>query len=256
MARITAAEASQIIREEQRQLNNGRRLPHTLNRIRVLMAEEFVIICNVGPWEHRRELGCKNFFIPAYDPKADPQKLRYAKSDPIPGVCREAYIATDEQYGYYEDDGMQVAQEAIGIGFGISPMNSLVRFGVFVPAGKEPTQEELQAAREQLSKYYDFLIEEARDAFDKGPEERKAVISDRHLFAARIRGIDEKWVHHQHTQESVRCEMCGKYNPAGVAKCACGTILDFELYTRIQQKQDQMLEAATRPHPVQPPVKR
>jgi hypothetical protein len=50
--------------------------------------------------------------------------------------------------------------------------------------------------------------------------------------------------------------MCGKFNPAGIAKCACGQILDFELFQKLQKQQEDMLERATKPAPVQPPVKR
>ncbi len=256
MARITAQEAHQIIAEEQRQLNNGRSLPLTLDRIRLLMKEESFPICNVGPWSHRCERGCLSVVIPAYDPKNDPEKLGYAKSEPMPSIRREAKIVSETEFGWVEDDGHFVARDLIGIGFGLAPQNSLVQYGVFVPAGRDATLEEIAAAKLELSRYYDRLIEEARDAYDKGPEERKNVISDRHLLAARVRGLDEKWVHHQHTQESVKCEMCGKFNPAGVAKCQCGTILDFDLYQRLQAKQDRMLEEATRPHAVQPPVKK
>ena len=38
--------------------------------------------------------------------------------------------------------------------------------------------------------------------------------------------------------------MCGKYNPAGVAKCQCGSILDVELYRKLMKQQKQMLDLA------------
>lgn len=245
MPRITAHEAQQIISEEQRRLNNGRHLPPTLNRIRVLMQEEAVFICNVGPWPRLIETASlRSFFVPAYDQAKDTEKLGYVKSAPIPAVFRTAYIANEDNFGYYDDDGRQVAQEAIGIGFGLHPRNSIAQEGFFVPEGKVPTVEEISNARLALSNYLNELIEEARDAFDKGPAERKNVIADRHLLAARVRGVDERWVHHQHTQESVRCSMCGKYNPTGVAKCACGSILDVELYKKLAAQQKQLLEEA------------
>lgn len=253
MPAITAQEAQRIIREEQRQLNNGRHLPPTLGRIRRLIETESVYICNVGPWPRLIETGSlKSFLVPAYDPKLDPEGLGYVRSQPIPGVFQQAYIANEDNYGYYQDDGRQVALEAIGIGFGMNPANSIVKEGFFVPEGTEPTAAEVRAAKEALSKYFDELIEEARDAYDKGPAERKAVIGERHILAARVKGLDERWVHHQHTQESVRCEMCGKYNPAGVAKCQCGSILDAELYRKLMRQQKEMLEEqeleeATRP---------
>ena len=246
---VTAQEAAEALRTEKQagsqRLGYHMHLPPTLARVRRLMREENVFICNVGPWPRLIESATlKSFFVPAYDPKQDTEKLRYVKSAPIPGIFRHAYIANEDSFGYYEDDGKQIALEAIGIGFGLHPMNSIVREGFFVPERDEPTSQERGAARAALSDYIDSLIEEARDAYDKGPEERKAVIGDRHLLAARLRGIDERWVHHQHTQESVRCSMCGKYNPAGVAKCQCGSILDVELYRKLMKQQKQMLDLA------------
>jgi hypothetical protein len=253
---ITAQEAQALLTQEQRKLNQGRVLPPVLDRIRVLMRDETFPICNVGPWEYRAERGCLSVFIPAYDPAKDPAKLGYARSEPLAVIRREAKIINEDEFGFIEDDGHMVAQDLIGIGWGMHPQNSLVPFGVFVPAGKEPTPAEIAAAKDQLSLYYDRLIEEARDAYDKGPEARKNTITDRHLTAARIKGIDEAWTRHQHTEASVRCQMCGKFNPAGIAKCACGQILDFELFQKLQKQQEDMLERATKPAPVQPPVKR
>ena len=247
MARISAQEAHRIIADEQRQLNNGRTLPPTLERIRLLMRDETFSICNVGPWSYRPERAALSIFIPGYDPAKDAEKLGYAKSEPMPTGRREAKILDEKEFTWFEDDGRMVARDLIGVGFGLHPMNSLVQYGVFVPEGKDPTKEEIQTARLALAKYYDRLIEEARDAYDKGPEERKAVICDRHLLAARVRGLDEKWVHHQHTQESVQCKMCGSFNPAGIAKCKCGAIIDVDLFRRLQAEQDRMLEELTKP---------
>jgi hypothetical protein len=126
-----------------------------------------------------------------------------------------------------------------------------LQYGVFVPAGKEPTKAEIAAAQKQLINYQDRLIAEARQAFDKSREElgrlMEADRDGRHLWAARQRGVDEAWVHHQHTQESVRCDMCGKYNPSGIAKCQCGRILDFDLYAKIEREQADMMELAKEP---------
>ena len=242
MPSITAAEAEQIIAEEQRQLNAGRMLPPTLARIQRLQAEEVFSICNVGPWDYRLERASLMVYVPAYDATKDHKKLGYAASDPMPDVRREARIINEDEFGYFEDDGRKVARDLIGIGFGLPSRNALTQYGVFVPAGKLPTKEEIENARHLLSECIDRLIAEARDAYDKGPAERAAVITERHLWAARQRGLSEAWVHHQHTQQSQQCEMCGKFNPSGIAKCACGNIVDFDLYKRLQARQKQQLD--------------
>jgi hypothetical protein len=107
---------------------------------------------------------------------------------------------------------------------------------VFVPADKTPTKDEIALAKQKLGAYYDRLIAEARDAYDKGPDERKSVINERHLLAARVRGIDERWVHHNHSEEAVRCVNCGKFNPSGIAQCPCGEVLDEALYVENQTR--------------------
>lgn len=244
MAIVTAEEAGRMAYTEQRQMNAGRMLPPTLSRISRLMKDETFPICNVGPWPYRCERACLTVQIPAYDPAQDAQKLGYAASEPQPVIRREAKIISEDEFTFVEDDGRLVAQDLIGVGPFMHPMNSLLRYGVFIPAGPTPTRDELAAARAKLSEYTDFLIQEARDAYDKGPDERKAVISDRHLWAGRERGLDEPWLHHQHAQSAILCTSCGRRNPAGIAKCQCGSILDFELYLKNEEQQREMLNRA------------
>lgn len=255
MARITADEAAQIIRQEQRQLNTAV-LPPTLKYITKQMKAETFSICNVGPWPYRLERGSLHIIVPGYDAAIDPDKKGYATSDPIPCIFPEAKLTggggeSPLEYSMIYDDGHMVALDLIGVGFGLAPQNSLIQYGVFVPEGKEPTKAEVEAAKRQLIGYQDRLIAEARQAFDKSREElgrlMEADKDGRHLWAARQRGVDEAWVHHQHTQESVRCDMCGRYNPSGIAKCQCGRILNFDLFAKIEREQAEMMELATAP---------
>jgi hypothetical protein len=248
MAIVTADEAARIIAQDQRQLNT-RRLPPTLLMITKLMKDQSIFACNVGPWGHICDRPSLHLAIPPYDPKNDPQKLGYARSEPFPAIHRFAKIVDEHEMGWCEDDGRVVLKDLIGIGYGLPMQQSLVRFGVFVPEATDPTPAELAAARANLDRYLDELIAEARDAYDAGPEARKAVITpeSRHIQAARLKGINEPWVHHQASQSSKQCEMCGRFNPTGVAKCQCGTILDFALFQKIQKQQEEMLDAATKP---------
>jgi hypothetical protein len=244
MATITAQEAERILSADVKQWNGGgRRLPHTPNRIRLLMAQDVVHICNVGPWERYLDTATFRGTIPAYDRAKDPQGLGYVMGPAIPTVVRTGKIVNEDEYGYVEDDGIQVAEEAIGIGYMMPMRNAIVQEGFFVAKANppNPTKDELRAALAALDEYLNRLIADARDAYDKGPEERKAVISaDRHLLAARIKGVDEPWVHHSHTIQNVRCQMCGKHNPSGVAKCACGSILNVDLYKQLKKQQIEM----------------
>ena len=246
MARITAEEAGRIVADDQRRLNNSRRLPVTLDRIRVLMAEEAFPICNVGPWPHTISRACHQVFIPAYDSSKNSKGLGYAASALQPSVRREAKIIDENEFGWFEDDGHQVALDLIGVGHGLLPINSLIQWGVFVPAGKLPAREEIEHAKAALMDTRDRLIIEARAAYDGGPDERKALFSQgrasRHIWAAQSAGINEPWVHGQHTQESVKCRSCGRFNPADVAKCPCGNIIDFDLHFAIETEQKRRLK--------------
>jgi len=247
---VAAAVAEASLTNWKRRNDPGRKLPPTLARLRVLMETETFSICNVGPWAHQLERGALTCFVPPYDAKDDREKLGYAKSAPMPVIRREAKILDESEFTFYEDDGRMVANDLIGVGPNMAKANSFLKFGVFVPAGAEPTAEEIAAARKALADYTDELIAEARNAFDSGnPVLRQQTIGPRHLWAAQRRGIDERWVHHDHAEESIRCEMCGKFNPAGIAKCACGTIINVELYKKLQSQQERILEDLTAPHP-------
>lgn len=248
MAQITAQEAAQIIASDP-EVRPQRRIPGTSRLVRRIMVEEAIPVCNVGPWAYHLERPSISVFVPAYDPAKDSQKLGYAASEPFPGLHRFAKIVDEHEMGWCEDDGRMVLNDLIGLGVGLPSKQALTRYGVFIPEGQLPTLAEIQTANQRLAAHLDELIEEARDAYDKGADERKAVISDRHYLAARIRGIDDRWVNHAHTEELIKCEMCGKRNPTGVAKCACGTIINFDLFRKIQAQQEQLLEAATRPTP-------
>lgn len=249
MARVSAEEAAQVIQQEQRALNRPY-LPPTLARIQELQKSETFPICNVGPWPHLIERGSLMLVIPAYDAEKDKEKRGYACSVPFPEVFRMSKLIGGGgnegplEYSWIDDDGHQVARDLIGVGFGLPKNNSLVQYGVFVPEGRTPTKEEIAAANRELDLYTGVLIEEARQAYDKGRDEWGKVKTDRHLWAARRKGVHEAWVTEAHTQQSVLCKACGKFNPPGIAMCQCGTILNAELWIDIQAQQEQIREAA------------
>lgn len=249
MGRITASEAAQIVGadlENQRRMGQAN-LPVTPRLLNDLTGKGVIRICNVGPWAYHIERGSIHQDIPAFDREDDPRKLGCALSEPMPAMRQEAKIIggggeVPHEYGYIFDDGMQVAKELIGIGFGLPAHAALVQYGVFVSAGPMPTKEEIAEANRALQIYADRLVEEAREAFDKGRDEWYRTRSDRHLWAGRLKGIQEKWVAEDHQEQSVKCDMCGKFNPSGIAKCQCGRIIDFELYAKIENEQAEMME--------------
>lgn len=235
---ISAEEASQIIQKEQRKLND-RHIPKTPSQISNLMKENMLSVCNVGPWPHICDRPGLYVQIPAYDAAKDPKGLGYAASEPLPSIHRFAKIVDEYEMTWCEDNMRDSLMDLIGVGPGLPRQQALIQYGVFVPEKSLPNAREVGEANRNLNIHIDRLIEEARDAYDKGPEERKSVIDpNRHLLVARMRGINEPWVHHKHTEQSVRCRNCGQWNPEGVAICKCGIIIDFKLHAEIMEEQE------------------
>ncbi|MDE2099612.1 MAG: hypothetical protein KGL39_20335 [Patescibacteria group bacterium] len=239
---LSAAEADQIIKAEQR-VRNSVILPPTLKRIIDMQQSTTFRVCNVGPWPYQLERGSLSIFLPGFDAKKHPKG--YAESQSIPCIMREARLVggggtEPQEYSFIEDDGRAVAMDLIGVGPGIHPRNDKRQYGVFVPEGEEPTKLEIAGAKQRLVQYQNALIAEAREAFDKGREHIGALLAadveGRYTWAANERGVDEPWVHHRHTQESVKCQNCGKYNSEGIAQCQCGHVINETLYIENQTR--------------------
>ena len=240
---VTFEEARQILAQDERVGRPGYRppLPPTLAMIRDISEANAVKVCNVGPWEHRLERPSMSVVVPAYKPDQDAAHKGYAESKPFPGIHQFAKQISDGEdvaYTWCQDEGRAALRDLIGIGPGMPMNRSLVHRGVFVPAGPAPTPEEIKTANELLDAFADFLIMEARDAWDLGPVARKEVIGADHYWAGRLRGLSEQWVNQTTTEKSVRCQRCGTWNPPGIAQCSkCSDIIDFELHFKLQQEQ-------------------
>ena len=253
---VTFEEAGQILKQDPRVGRPGirRTLPPTLLSIQRMMVENSILVCNVGPWNHICERPSLFVLIPAYDPAKDEKKLGYSAADPFPAIHRFAKIVSEDEMGWCEDDGRTVLRDLIGIGAGMPASRSLVHRGVFIPEEKLPNREEIAQANGRLDEYTEYLIAEARDAYDAGPVQRKAVIGDEHIWAGRRRGLNEPWLTYKHTEKSVRCQNCGTWNPQGIARCSgpnCGHVIDFELHFKLEAEQKRRFaefeELATRP---------
>ena len=244
MPRISAAEAEEIVKadlQQQRRMNQAN-LPVMPRLMKDLTSNGVFHVCNVGPWAYHVERGPIYLDIPAYKAEADPKKLGCAMSAPMPAVRQESKIIggggeMSLEYGFIYDDGRRVALDLIGKGAGMAAHACLIQYGVFVPEESLPTKEEIREAVGQLNSYAERLIQEAREAFDKGREEWNRTKSDRHLWAGRLMGIQEKWVSEDRNEAAIRCEMCGKHNPTGIAKCSCGYILDMDLFAKLEKQQ-------------------
>jgi hypothetical protein len=108
-----------------------------------------------------------------------------------------------------------------------SVANGHEQFGVFVSAGDEPTQAELQAALARLESYYRSRLERAEDIWARTGSRKGIEWVDR--LAAQYFGLVKEWGHDR-SQDST-CPACKKSVAADAIKHdipSCGAILDWE----------------------------
>jgi hypothetical protein len=104
-------------------------------------------------------------------------------------------------------------------------LQDLQDHGIFVCAGARPTPEELAAATERRTRYYQTLIAEGDMMWARGHSFRE--ISDLHRRAAISLGIEREWAYVP--MRTSECPACGEKVKAGVAICKhCRAILDHE----------------------------
>ncbi|MGH9574583.1 MAG: hypothetical protein ACRD40_13770 [Candidatus Acidiferrales bacterium] len=108
-------------------------------------------------------------------------------------------------------------------------LQDLQEHGIFVCAGARPTAEELTAATERRSRYYQALIAEGDMMWARGHSYRE--ISDLHRRAAISLGVEREWAYVP--MRTMECPVCGEKVKAGVAVCRhCRAILDGEKAAR------------------------
>jgi hypothetical protein len=96
-------------------------------------------------------------------------------------------------------------------------------FGTFVAEGDEPTEEELDVARERLAAFYRRVVMAADREWERSHS--YLFINDVERRAARHLGVDKEW--HYQPRETAECPGCGEKIKPNVAVCkTCGAILD------------------------------
>ena len=97
--------------------------------------------------------------------------------------------------------------------------------GIFVCAGARPSGDELSAAIERRSVYYQRLVAEGDIMWARGHSFRE--ISDLHRRAAISLGIEREWAYIP--LKTSECPACGEKVKSGVAVCKhCHAILDHD----------------------------
>lgn len=244
----------------------ARRVPK-LTRIEAKVSDETrVWIYNVGPWEHFNDLGSTGrWWIPACPTDKEwvtmPRELPGIFTETVPideksfelrrenGTQLGEGVLSDEDNVTASEGGRYMAEQIVGVGPMVNPQNSLIKFGVFIgrkvgwgdrdktkpPA---PHYEELDAAKDKLKKHYQFLVQEAVAAFERGPGMAEATIRPQHITAAKALKLENQpWMARVITGTRKSCPMCGTIVDETVVMCPNHTsapyIFDMPKYMEI-----------------------
>ncbi len=249
---VSGEQAERAVATEQRKMNNGRTLPKIPKAIQELSEATKVWIYNVGPFGFKQELGSAGtWFVPKCEPGDS-----YAVMRPVPGVFGEYIIKDEKNFEYRHEDGASehggssggryIAEQILGVGMHLPPSEALTKWGCFIGSevgpNAAPTESELTGAQVALDKTANELVREGDLAYQKGPDEAKAVITDKHHWAAsylNLNGKEHLWMR-TNPSASMRPQVCpvdGTAVDAGVILCpTCRYIFDEKKYAEIKSR--------------------
>lgn len=229
-----APEIEAAVLQHQRAMNASRYIPTTPDLYKQVSEQNRVYIFNVGPWQHRRELGSAGtFVIPACKEGQD-----YSDAVIVNGVVEEPYPINEVECKTLMTEGHALAGQILGEGPFIPKSTSFRPYGVFISATPKPSKEELAAARGELQQKYVELVAAASDAHANGHKEAQEVIRPEwHFVAARALKKSEAecpWLGNtQAPAARTECAGCGTIYKIGIMKCGtCGMILDKAKYDK------------------------
>jgi hypothetical protein len=106
---------------------------------------------------------------------------------------------------------------------GVYKDENLLKRGVFIAAGNEPTEKEIAAARKQMEAYYRLEIREADSAWSRKQDRKQ--ISDRAVTAANYFHLRKEWA--ADMTSMAPCAACKELVAADAVRCPhCHAILD------------------------------
>lgn len=232
---ITADQAERSAQRMVRSMNQGRRIPKLPESLQRWAEENTIHIFNVGPWRHEIPLGSLGTFL---IPKCEKGKP-FAAMRALPGIVVEPIPTDERNMELRQEDGRYIAEQIVGYGKHRGKENDLRPYGVFVAAGKKPTPEEVEAARELLHQTYGEMVAEARSAHGQGEKVFVNVYRPGyHDVAAReMNLLDEAWLTKTNPSNRQKCEGCGTMVERNVMVCpSCKFILDEEKYKKHQAR--------------------
>lgn len=138
--------------------------------------------------------------------------------------CYTAKSMAQDYIGYQRD---QTDRNKMNPGGEISTYGHFKVRGVFVPAGAEPTEKELEEARRERDNFYALAV----DAGDANYAMRGNVkdVGDNAKRGARLLGIERNWNKAQDRKTEEDCKVCGKRIQKGIIRCPhCEAIFDLK----------------------------
>jgi len=189
-----------------------------------------VYIYNVSPREYRVPTN------PIRVIPACPKGAQVSAPLVIPGTVWTTKVkkvsGLNVEFEHHADDGDLVARDVIGTAPFKDQSENLTRMGVFIAASEEPTEEEIERAREHWGARCDELIAAADQKYSVNNGMIQLAdgrsISDigaDAIEAARYRGVDRKWAN-KSNPTMTSCPHCGVATAEGLAFCANGDVLD------------------------------
>ena len=198
-------------------------------------ARDRVYIYNVGPREHRVAVG-RIWTIPAC-----PKDARVSAALVIDGTIFTSRVRSvhgmSATFEWMPEDGIDVARDIVGTAPFKHESENLTKLGVFIAAGVEATDEEIEKAHKQwIARCNEKLFAadqratvnngmvnvNGRAISDIGPDD---------IEAARTLGVDRSWA--QKNQQLVLCDECGIGNLTTAAFCKqCDNLLNAEAAQR------------------------
>lgn len=201
---------------------------------------------NVGPWKESVLMGTLGTYhmpaCPDGKPYVEMTRFDSTKGKDIPaiGALVFEWLRGDGQMPVRQHEGIEVAQNVLGIAPFQNPVNARVKYGWFISeCGPEenPSAQELAKANKALKDFLMSLVKDAR----KAEQDNKIsdVVGSDHFMAARLLKLNpanEGWLKTQTIESNDVCPGCGTPYKKGIAVCKeCKTILDEEKYKTLKR---------------------
>lgn len=213
-------------------------VPPMPSHMRILMEQDRVFVFSVNPKSFPRPQGSSGMFtVPA---RESGERYSQPVSHQGLGISRiipETVVDTVEgrkvtQKWDFSTDGMQVARDICGLQYSVDQAENLTRYGVFIAAGRVPTEEELRAAETARDNEYRRLVMEADNLYrvNGGMEtingKTSSNISPLHVEALTALRMERPWAQGGSPQVLADCISCGTPVKPDMAFCPNGCMVD------------------------------